>query len=381
MAELAPSSAPASCCPSGVRRLRTAWLSFPENELPPWAAGVISDRNSPALSLIFATTCSCRVWSTRHCHLDYTEHGRSVSAAKSFCDWIKRITTEKWLWSSSDFAKSWLDGAQMLLRTGTTTVADIEALPELLPEVWDDTPLRVISFLEMTGVRSRREPDAILADAIRKIESLPKGRCTAGLSPHAPYSTTPALMNRSAIAARRRKWRVVTHVAESATEFEMFIHGRGEMFDWLRRSGRDMSDCGGISPVKHLAAARLLGSNLLAVHVNYLAPGDAEALARKGVSVVHCPRSHDYFSHRAFPVQTLTKAGVNICLGTDSLATVRKNHRQNVELNMFDEMRAFAVAHPRIAPEQIMRMATVHGAHALGLGAKLANSRAAHSLT
>ena len=44
----------------------------------------------------------------------------------------------------------------MLLRTGTTTVADIEAVPELLPEVWDATPLRVISFLEMTGVRSRR---------------------------------------------------------------------------------------------------------------------------------------------------------------------------------------------------------------------------------
>ena len=38
------------------------------------------------------------------------------------------------------------------------TVADIEAVPELLPEVWQSTPLRVWSFLEMTGIRSRRQP-------------------------------------------------------------------------------------------------------------------------------------------------------------------------------------------------------------------------------
>ena len=83
----------------------------------------------------------------------------------SFCDWIKLITTEKAQWTFSDFAQSWLDGAKMLLRTGTTTVADIEAVPELLPEVWSATPLRVISFLEMTGVRSRRNPDLILREA------------------------------------------------------------------------------------------------------------------------------------------------------------------------------------------------------------------------
>jgi cytosine/adenosine deaminase-related metal-dependent hydrolase len=222
----------------------------------------------------------------------------------------------------------------------------------------------------MTGVRSRREPAAILAEAVEKIESLPPGRCAAGLSPHAPYSTTPGLMKHVAAVARRRRWRVVTHVAESATEFEMFKHGRGEMFDWLRRSQRDMSDCGRVSPVQHLAKSRLLGPQLLAVHVNYLAHGDAELLARKRVSVVHCPRSHDYFRHEAFPRRTLAKAGVNLCLGTDSLATVRNRRHQDVKLNMFDEMRTFAARHPGVPPRQIVQMATVHGARALGLTGK-----------
>ena len=306
-----------------------------------------------------------------HCHLDYTGMAGLFPPPKSFCDWIKSITTEKSAWTYSDYAESWREGARMLLRTGTTTVGDIEAVPELLPEVWNATPLRVLSFLEMTGIRSRRDPETILAEAVEKIAALPNGRCSAGLSPHAPYSTTPLLMNRAARAARHRKWRVVTHVAESATEFEMFRHGRGEMFDWLLRSQRDMSDCGGISPVQHLAKTGILASNLPATHVNYLAPGDAEWLAERRVSVAHCPRSHDYFRHQAFPRRTLAKAGVNICLGTDSLATVRKRSRKPPELNMFDEMRAFAAANPGVSAEQIARMATIHGARALGMNGKI----------
>ena len=306
-----------------------------------------------------------------HCHLDYTDMAGLFPPPKSFADWIKLITTEKAQWSYTDFAQSWIVGARMLLRTGTTTVADVETVPELLPEVWDATPLRVFSFLEMTGVRSRRDPDAILDEAVEKIKSLPPGRCAAGLSPHAPYSTTPQLMQRAAAIARKRKLRVVTHVAESAAEFEMFKRARGEMFAWLRRNQRDMSDCGGVSPVQHLARHHALGPHLLAVHVNYLAPGDARLLAQRKVNVVHCPRSHAYFRHRDFLRQTLAGAGVNVCLGTDSLATVVMKKRQPVELNMFAEMRAYAATHGGVPPELILCMATVNGAQALGWQGKV----------
>lgn len=259
----------------------------------------------------------------------------------------------------------------MLLRTGTTTVADIEAVPELLPDVWEATPLRVFSFIEMTGVRSRRAPEAIIAEAVEKVESLPRGRSCAGLSPHAPYSTTKALLKKCAAVARKKRWRMMTHVAESATEFEMFRDGAGEMFTWIRRNERDMSDCCGVSPVQHLADTKMLGRNLIATHANYLAPGDAALLAKRRVSVAHCPRSHDYFEHEAFPYIALTKAGVNICLGSDSLATMRKSRRQNVELNMFAEMQLFAQKNPGVPPDQILRMATMNGARALGLARKL----------
>jgi cytosine/adenosine deaminase-related metal-dependent hydrolase len=302
-----------------------------------------------------------------HCHLDYTSMAGMFPPPKVFTDWIKSITSTKAEWSYSDFAESWLSGAKMLVRTGTTTVGDIETLFELLPEVWEATPLRVLSFLEMTGVKSRRSPQLILQEAIDRIDVLSSARCSAGLSPHAPYSTVPELLRLASQAAAAHGWRVCTHVAESALEFEMFSRGRGEMFDWLRRSQRDMADCGRGSPVQHMDRYGALGPNLLAVHVNYLGKGDAALIARRKTSVAHCPQSHDYFQHEPFPLRQLAEARVNVCLGTDSLASVYKRRGKTVELNLFDAMRAVEANHPWLAGNKILRMATVNGARALGL--------------
>jgi cytosine/adenosine deaminase-related metal-dependent hydrolase len=147
----------------------------------------------------------------------------------------------------------------------------------------------------------------------------------------------------------------------------MFTEARGKMFDWLSRSGRPMGDCGGVSPVRHLERHGLLGKNVLAVHVNYLAAGDAALLAKRKTSVVHCPRSHAYFKHRPFPFAEMVSANLNVCLGTDSLASVQKTRKQSLELSMFDEMREVAAANPALKPKTILQMATVNGAFALGL--------------
>jgi cytosine/adenosine deaminase-related metal-dependent hydrolase len=307
-----------------------------------------------------------------HCHLDYTGMAGEFLPPESFTDWIKLITAAKGVWTYSDFAQSWLSGAQMLLRNGTTTVADFENVPELLPEVWSATPLRVFSFLEMTGVKSRRNPRDILDAAVEKIGSLGKtSRNGASLAPHAPYSTMPELLRFTAETARQRGWLLATHVAESFEESEMFYHARGVMFDWLARNQRDNSDCGLGSPVAHLARNDMLGDNLTAIHANLLAPGDAELLGQHRVHVVHCPRSHDYFSHPPFPRRQLAAAGVNLCLGTDSLSTVRKIKNQKLELNLFEEMRQLAAADKTVSPVEILRMATVNGAKAPGMAGQI----------
>lgn len=300
-----------------------------------------------------------------HCHLDYTDM-TGLPPQKQFPDWIKGLVALKAAASYTDYAAAWLRGARMLIRTGTTTVGDIEAVPELLPEVWSSTPLRALSFIELTGVKSRRKPSDILREAALKISVLSSTTHSVGLSPHALYSTMPGLLKQTARLARRHGWRVATHVAESAAEQEMYVHRRGPLFDWLK-SQRDMSDCGVGTPVEQLRRYGLPGENFLAIHANCLEPGDIATLAESRSHVVHCPRSHAYFQHPPFKYRELAAAGVNVCLGTDSLASIHGPRREKAELNMFAEMSTFAEAFPDVAPEQIVRMATENGARALGM--------------
>jgi cytosine/adenosine deaminase-related metal-dependent hydrolase len=312
-----------------------------------------------------------------HCHLDYTDMAGLLPPSKNFSDWIKTIVALKAEWSYTEFARSWLNGAEMLLRSGTTTVVDIEAVPELVAEVRASTPLRVITCLELLSIRRQRTPQQLVDDAVASLSGLPGE--TVGLSPHAPYTTSAGLLRASAAAAREHQWLLTTHVAESDDEFEMFQQGRGAMFDWLKAQ-RDMSDCGTCSPIEHLERNNVLGRNFLAVHANYLAPGDAALLARSQSSVVHCPHSHAFFRHRDFPLVELESAGVNVCLGTDSLGTTAKSAGEPLELNMFSELRTFAKAFPNLAPQRVLESATIRAAHALnragGLGVVAPNALA-----
>lgn len=303
-----------------------------------------------------------------HCHLDYTDMAGFLPPT-NFPDWVSGMISAKAGWSYTEFAQSWLRGAHMLERSGTTTVADIEAVPELLPEVWTGTGLRVCSFLELTCVRSKQKAGIILEEAAERLLSLRPERGFMGLSPHALYSTTPEFLELSAELARRENWLLTTHVSESPEEFEMYSKSSGSMYHWLSKQ-RDMSDCIGHTPVQQGRICGLLNDRFIAVHANYLRPEDIRALGETGSSVVHCPRSHSYFGFQPFPYRELLNAGVNICMGTDSLASVNRVYGNKPELSMFAEMGVFSARNPEIDSESIVRMATVNGARALRLSGK-----------
>jgi cytosine/adenosine deaminase-related metal-dependent hydrolase len=268
-------------------------------------------------------------------------------------------------WTPAQFTRSWHHGAEMLLRTGTTTVAGVEATLEHVPQLWPTTPLRMISFRELIRLQGGDAAREAVDAAVTQWCDIADADHRVGLSPHAPYTTTRDLLELASAAAERNRWPLMTHVAESEEEFEMFMYRHGPMFDWLKGQ-RDMSDCGLGSPVQHLERCGYLTRNLVAVHVNYLWRHDAGILANNQTSVAHCPRSHAYFRHLKFPHEELEQAGVNLCLGTDSLATVRKETGEPLELDMFAEMRSFAAEFPMLPPEGILKMATVNAARALG---------------
>ena len=299
-----------------------------------------------------------------HCHLDYTDFVGAIPPPKSFTDWIDAIVDLKADVDDAAHADSWRHGADQCLRYGTTTLGNIESRPDQLPHLWLATPLRVVSFFELILFK----PESNAAQAVEDVESWltanlpPQGR--AGLSPHAPYTTNADLLE----ACSRKARLLAIHLAESADEHEMFCHGRGRMFERLASAGRVNSDCGFNSPIAHAAAHGILRASTLAIHANYLSETDVKQLAKSRASVVHCPRSHEYFRHEPFNEAGLSKAGVNLCLGTDSLATTRE---REAELSLFDEMRLHAVSFPSLTAETILRRTTLNAAAALGMGGEV----------
>ena len=89
-------------------------------------------------------------------------------------------------------------------------------------------------------------------------------------------------------------------------------------------------------------------------------------MAEKGVSVALCPKSNMKLGNGFAPAQKFLDAGINVCLGTDGCGS-------NNSLNMFQEMNAAALVYKGaahraqcVSASEVLRMATVNGAKAIG---------------
>jgi len=301
-----------------------------------------------------------------HCHLDYTDMAGQLVPPKSFTDWIKSITELRSAGAVRiSFAPAHGRG-RCCWRPGITVVGDVESAPDLLPAMWEATALRIVSFVELTASRA----DANLGPSSKK-RSLPSPPCPAAASGPSsrrtlPYSTTPELLRRCGATTRRRHWASPPTSPNRLKSTRCSRTAAGLCSPGWRATSATCRIAAASRRSNTWRGQHLLGEHLLAVHANYLARGDALA----GTTPCPCgplPSQPCLFRPSSFPCHRVAAAGVNVCLGTDSLATVLTRRRQPIALDLFAEMRAFAQAYPALSPGLILRMATVNGARALAL--------------
>jgi cytosine/adenosine deaminase-related metal-dependent hydrolase len=295
-----------------------------------------------------------------HCHLDYTLMRGAILPANSFSHWVSRINALKRSFTDSDYIRSMELGFAELRRNGITTVLDIVANPQIFP-FFPDTPIRTWFCLELIDVRPRPWIDKSAFGSWLFFSEEEKLNGGLGLSPHSPYTASTSMYELALKCARMHNMLVTTHVGESREEYEMFASNRGALHDFLAMLGRPMADCGATSPLRHLISNRLIGEDCILVHLNELDSRDLELLANsrwRSLHVVHCPKSHRFLHHRRFPMEALLERGLNVCLGTDSLAS-------NDSLNLFSEMRAARKNYPKLAAQNLLEMVTVRPARAL----------------
>ncbi len=173
------------------------------------------------------------------------------------------------------------------------------------------------------------------------------------LAPHAPYSVSDDSFRKIATLAGEVDVPVHVHLHETTDEI-----------------ARSLAEHG-VRPLERLQRLGLLGPGLIAVHAVHLSEAEIAMLAQHGASVVHCPSSNLKLASGFAPVARMAAAGINMAIGTDGAAS-------NNRLDMFEEMRLAALLAKAVAGDAgampahaALRAATLGGAAALGLQARI----------
>ena len=289
-----------------------------------------------------------------HAHLELSALAGRLRGSDGFVPWVRSLVAERARQRPASLARRALQAAHALLAGGTTSVGDIDATGAVLG-IAAELPLRTRLYRE---VLDAWDPARTSAGLARVRRALPRRRrVLEGLAPHAPYTTSAALLAGLGALARRRRLPVTVHWAETEEEGAWLERGEGPWRAVLPASPRRRG-------LALLEEAGLLGTTTSLVHGNHPARGEPEALARHGVVLVHCPGTHAFFGRAPFPWRRYARAGVVLALGTDSLAS-------NETLDLRREMALARAAAPWLAPRDVFAMATVAGARAIGLAGEV----------
>ena len=302
-----------------------------------------------------------------HTHLELTAL-RGFLEDLDFARWIVRLNGVK---------RAVLDRERMLdaarfglaegLRAGITTYADTcdsgVAFDAML-----EAGVRGIMYQEVFGPDPAAR-DQSLGELAAKIAALRPRQTSlvrAGVSPHAPYTVSDSLYAAVSEYARRERLPVAVHIAESEVERELVERGEGIFADGLRRRGIHIARRGR-SSIDVLKRAGILDTRALLIHCVRLDDDDIGVIARHGAPVAHCPISNAKLGHGTARVLEMLAAGITVGLGSDSVAS-------NNRMDMLAEARAAVLGqrarvakHDVLCAKDVLALATLGGATALGL--------------
>lgn len=243
-------------------------------------------------------------------------------------------------------------GALEMIRAGTTCCQNLDVSMDGIFQAWGDVGLRGVGAITLADAWIPADVMTERDDLIRSTLDYvarwhdPAGRITISLGPSTPFLCSEALMAWVRDTARAHGLGIHIHVSETAAE--------------VAESLRDHE----VRPFERLERLGLLGDQLSAVHGVHLSHAEIDLLARRGVTIVHCPKSNMKLADGIMPWPALKAAGVPVALGNDGCAS-------NDLLDMWEEMRTAALLGSigandpaAVTPADVFRAATEGGARA-----------------
>lgn len=268
-------------------------------------------------------------------------------------DWLSQAVwpREKKMGTKEVYAGAQLAIVEMLL-SGTVNFNDMYFHMDAVAKAVSETGIRATLGYGMIDLGKFEEKGKSELAGAEKLFSKWEGknsRITISSAPHAPYTCSKELLQGGAKLAKAHKAKMHIHLAET----------RKELADILNQAKK--------RPADYLDSIGALGKNTIAAHCVYVSKSEISMMAKRGVSVAHCPVSNlKLASGGAMPMPEMINEGVNIALGTDGAAS-------NNSLDMFEtakfaalEQKNFRFDASVVRADGVLRMAFENGAKALG---------------
>ena len=181
------------------------------------------------------------------------------------------------------------------------------------------------------------------------------------LTPHSTYSVQEAPFREVCSSDIDKPLSI--HFLETTDEAKLYV-GDGSLHEWYKVVGFECDFLHHDSPANRVVESTPKSRSVLLVHNCAITLRDIEMMESHFTAPLYwvlCPRSNRYISGvEPQSVELLRARGLNICIGTDSLAS---NH----SLSMIEELKQFS----GVPLVELLQWATINGARALGVADKL----------
>lgn len=238
-----------------------------------------------------------------------------------------------------------------LIMSGTTCFNDMYEFADSVAQAAADSGIR--GFVANTLFDRTRDGDRELsktANLFRKWSKNADGRIGVMVAPHAPYTCSDDYLIEASNLARELGTGLHIHLSESRSEVE----------ESIRRNKK--------TPVRHMQELGIFEGRTLAAHCVHVTGEDIELLSQNNVCVLNNPASNLKLGNGFAPIEAMLQKGICVSLGTDGACS-------NNSQNMLEEMKLAALINKGIAEnpqamgaEKVIKMATLSGANALGIG-------------
>lgn len=295
-----------------------------------------------------------------NCHTHaYMTIFRNCADDLSFTDWLfgnispleDRLVDEDAYW-----------GARLaimeMIQSGTTCFTDMHMNIHQTCRAVEESGIRAVITRGLVGDGEDEGGARRIDEALEEMEQWKTNeRMRFMLAPHAPYTCSKKYLEQITRIAKERKVGIHIHLAESRTEIE------------------NMDKEFHTTPIGYAKDAGIFEVPVLAAHCVHLTASDRKLLKQAGASIATNPVSNMKLGNGFADVEAMLEAGINVCIGTDGAAS-------NNSLNMFHEMNMLSLIHKGnkekaqcISAAQVLRMATINGAKALGMEDQIGSIR------